>query len=153
MMIANLFSQNKPFWSTTRNNDPSSQGSENPLEQNYGTFPYARLLHHSYATYWRYKGPLQAFSAYDLPIVEALVWYFHAAAWLPVQYTWIQTIKYGNYSSWPGLTYANTTRFCPSLDKTIMVHLVQYRQGVQSTKPKVDKSHPTPPPVEPPSEL
>ena len=33
-----------------------------------------------------------------------------------------------------------------------MGHLVKYRQGVQSTKPKLDNSHPTPTPEESPIE-
>ena len=36
---------------------------------------------------------LQAFSAYDLPSVEALVEYFHAAAGFPVRDTWLKAIK------------------------------------------------------------
>ena len=46
---------------------------------------------------------LGAFRAYDLPIVEALVHYFHASAGFPVQLTWIMAIKEGNYSTWSGL--------------------------------------------------
>ena len=34
-----------------------------------------------------HKNPLQVFSAYDFPSVEAFVWYFHAAANLPVRNT------------------------------------------------------------------
>ena len=48
---------------------------------------------------------LKAFSDYDLPCVEALVHYLHAAAGFPVRSTWIAAIKSGNYSSWPGITY------------------------------------------------
>ena len=48
---------------------------------------------------------LQAFSAYGLPSVEALVQYLHAAAGFPVKATWLETIKDSNSASWPGLTY------------------------------------------------
>ena len=83
------------------------------------------------------KSNLQAFSAYDLPSVEALVKYFHAAAGFPVRDTWIKAIKNGNYASWPGLTYNNAKKYCPSADETIKGHLVQSRHGVRSTQPKV----------------
>ena len=50
------------------------------------------------------KASLAVFSAYDLPSVDALVRYFHAAAGFPVRDTWLKAIKAGNYRSWPGLT-------------------------------------------------
>ena len=49
---------------------------------------------------------------------------------------WLKAIKAGNYDSWPGLTYINTIKYFPSADETIKGHMVQTRQGVQSTKPK-----------------
>ena len=45
---------------------------------------------------------LVAYSAYDLPSVEALVRYFHAVEVLPVKSTLMDAIKFGNYASWPG---------------------------------------------------
>ena len=83
------------------------------------------------------EATLEAFSAYDLPSVEALVTYFHAAAGYPVRDTWLKTIKAGNYNSWTGLTYINANKYCPLADETIKGHMVQTRQGVQSTKPKL----------------
>lgn len=47
------------------------------------------------------RSTMQAFSAYDLPSVEALVKYFHAAAGFPVKDTWLRAIKNNNYVSWP----------------------------------------------------
>ena len=79
---------------------------------------------------------LNAFSAYDLPSVQALVRYFHAAAGYPVRSTWLAAIKAGNYVSWPGLTYANASKYCPSADETIKGHQVQTRRNLRSTKPK-----------------
>ena len=79
---------------------------------------------------------LAAFSAYGLPSVEALVRYFHAAAGYPVRSTWLAAIKAGNYASWPGLTYNNAPRYCPSTDETIKGHMVQTRQNFRSIKPK-----------------
>ena len=43
---------------------------------------------------------LKAYSAYDLPSVEALVRYFHAATGYPVKDVWLKAIKAGNYLSW-----------------------------------------------------
>ena len=79
---------------------------------------------------------LSSYGAYDLPSVVALVRYFHFAAGYPVRSTWLKDISAGNYSSWPGLTLANATKYCPSAEATIMGHLVQKLQGFRSTKHK-----------------
>jgi len=79
---------------------------------------------------------LSAYSAYDLPSVEALVRYLHAAAGFPVKSTWLKAIKAGNFASWPGLTFENASKYCPTAEETILGHLVQTRQGLRSTKPK-----------------
>ena len=78
---------------------------------------------------------LAAYISYDLPSVAVLIRYFHSAAGYPVRSTWLKEISAGNYSSWPLLTLANATKYCPSSDATIIAHLVQKRQGVSSTKP------------------
>ena len=80
---------------------------------------------------------LEVYSACDLPSIEALIRYFYTAAGCPVRSTWLTAISAGNYSSWSGLTLANATKYCPSDTATIMGHLVQKRQGVQSTNPKI----------------
>ena len=88
------------------------------------------------------KTALEAYSAYDLPSVEALIRYFHAAAGYPVRSTWLKAISAGNYSTWPGLTLANATNYCPSATSTIMGHLVHKRQGVRSTKTNLTTTGP-----------
>ena len=80
---------------------------------------------------------LQVYSAYNLPSVAVLIRCFHAVAGYPVRSTWLKAISAGNYSSWPGLTLANATNYCPSATAIIMEHLVQKRQGVRSTRPKL----------------
>ena len=90
--------------------------------------------------------PLTAYSAYDLPSVEALVRYFHACAGFPTKRTWLAAIKAGNFNSWPGLTYNNAARYCPSAVETLKGHLVQGRKNVRSTRPKLapvpeDRAH------------
>ena len=77
---------------------------------------------------------LGVYIAYDLPSVEYLVRYFHAAAGYTARSTWLNAIKAGNYACCPGLTYNNASRYCPSSDETIKGHIVQTRQGVRSTK-------------------
>ena len=76
------------------------------------------------------EATIEAFSVYDLPSVEALVIYFHAAAGYPVQDTWLKEVKAGNYELWTGLTYNNATIYCPSAYETIKGHMVKTRQGV-----------------------
>ena len=78
---------------------------------------------------------LVAYSAYDLPSVEALVRYFHAAAGFPVKDTWLSAIKAGHFASWPGLTYKNAAKYCPMSDETLKGHMVQTRQNIRSTRP------------------
>ena len=82
------------------------------------------------------KTTIKAYSAYDLPSIKALIRYFHAAAGYPVRSTWLEAIGSGNYSTWPGFTLANTTKYCPTATATLMGHLVQKRQRVGSTKMK-----------------
>ena len=66
----------------------------------------------------------------------ALVRYLHATAGFPVKSTWLGAIKAGNYATWPGLTYANASKYCPLSVESVKGHLTQSRQGVRSTKPK-----------------
>ena len=54
----------------------------------------------------------------------------------PVKSTWLDTIKAGNFASWPGLKYQNAAKYSPSSDETIKGHMAQTRQNVRSTKPK-----------------
>ena len=85
------------------------------------------------------------FSVYDLPSVESLIIYFHAATGYPVRSTWLRAIKAGNFAAFPCLALANAKHFCPSVDKTIKGHLVQECQGAQSSNAKsqgVSKSNP-----------
>ena len=69
--------------------------------------------------------------------IVALIRYFHTAAGYQVRSTWLPAISAGNYLSCTGLTLANDTNYCPSATSTIMGHLVQKRQGVRSTNPKL----------------
>ena len=77
--------------------------------QAFTVFPYASGK----------SSDLQAFSDYELPIVEALVRYVHSAAGLPVKSTWLDSIKAVNFASWPGLTYQNAAKYFPSPDEIL----------------------------------
>ena len=70
------------------------------------------------------KTTLQAYSAYDLPSVSALIRYFHAAAGYTVQSTWLKSIGSGKYSTWPGFTLANATKYCPTSTQPSWANLV-----------------------------
>ena len=76
------------------------------------------------------------FSAYDVPIVEALVLFYHADVGFPSNSTWLQTINAGNFSTWPGLATTNATKYCPHSVETSKYHMTQMCQGLCSTKPK-----------------
>ena len=73
---------------------------------------------------------LKAYSTYNLPRVESLVHYFHAAVGFPVRATWLNTIKAGNYRTWNGLTLPNATAYCPYAYESIKGHMIQLRQGI-----------------------
>ena len=79
-------------------------------------------------------------SAYNLPRIEALVQYMHAAAWLPVKYKCIKAIKKGNFETWPGLTYSNAAKYFPHAVENIKGHMVQSLQRVRSTMKKKHQS-------------
>jgi hypothetical protein len=85
-----------------------------------------------------------AHNAHDLPSVGALVRYLHACAGFPVRSTWLAAIKAGNYSTWPGLTFANAAKYCPVSVETIRGHMTQSRQGTRSTKSKPAAEVPLP---------
>ena len=60
----------------------------------------------------------EASNVYDLPSMEALVRYMHAAAGFLVRSTWLKAIKNGNFNSWTGLTYNNAAKYFPkSIEK------------------------------------
>ena len=49
--------------------------------------------------------------------------------------TWLQAIKDGFFTSWPGLTYALVTKFLPKTsEETAVGHLHCRRQGIKSTR-------------------
>jgi len=90
----------------------------------------------------------------NLPIIGALVGFYHACLGFPVKQTWLDAIKAGNCDTFNSLTYSNAAKYCPDSDEMIMGHLAQQRQNVRSTKPKQPTSLQIvcpPPPVATPS--
>ena len=75
-----------------------------------------------------------AYSVYDLPSVEALVRYMHAASGFPVKSVCLREIKRGNFETWSGLTYSNAVNYFPHAVEMIKWHIVESLQGVRSTK-------------------
>ena len=86
------------------------------------------------------EATLGSFSTYDLPYVDELVKYFHASDGYLVQYICLKAINAGNYESFPGKTYNNSAKYCPSSDETIKVHMVHTRHNFCSPKPNNKKS-------------
>jgi hypothetical protein len=90
----------------------------------------------------------------NLPSIGALVGFYHASLGFPVKQTWLDTIKASNCNTFEGPTYSNAAKYCPDADETIMGHLAQQHQNVQSTKAKPTLPAPLavlPPPIETPS--
>jgi hypothetical protein len=90
----------------------------------------------------------------DLLSIEALVGFYHACLGFPVKQTWLDAIRAANCNIFEDLTYSNAAKYCLDADETIMGHLAQQRQNVQSTKAKPTLPAPLavlPPPVEAPS--
>ena len=81
-----------------------------PLKPNYNSI-------NNYIT-TNQKSPA-AHSAYNLPSIESLVRYIHAAAGFPVKSTWLKSIKKLNFETWPGLTYTNADKYFPHAVETL----------------------------------
>ena len=97
-----------------------------PILQRWGEYKLPRLWRFPLIPDTKQKGIYtttsqnkpEANNVYDLPSMEALVRYMHAAAGFPVRSTWLKAIKNGKFNSWPGLTYNNTAKYCPkSMEK------------------------------------
>jgi hypothetical protein len=74
-------------------------------------------------------------NVYELPSLEPIVCYLHAAAGFPPKSTWLKDVRQGNYSTWPLINIKNVAKYFPELEKNQMGHMQGQRQGVQSTYP------------------
>ena len=98
--------------------------------------------HPSVPTEWK-PGPV-ALNTHNLSIIGSLVRYLHMVAVFTVNSTWLTDIKAGNFTSWPGLTYVNASKYCPVSVWSLQGHLTQARKGVRSTKSKAPTNTPLP---------
>ncbi len=62
-------------------------------------------------------------NVYNISSTKETVQYLHAAAGFPVKETWIDTIKAGNYITWPGINAKMVNRHCPELEETQKGHM------------------------------
>ncbi len=70
---------------------------------------------------------------FDLPSArETFLWY-HASVGFSTKATFIDTVRNGNYSTWPKLTVTLINRYFPDSNKTITGHLNGQRQGIRLT--------------------
>ena len=73
-------------------------------------------------------------ATFDLPSTRQTLAWYHAAAGFPTKETFIDAVRAGNYSTWPGLTIRMITRHFPDSVETAKGHLKGQRQGIRSTK-------------------
>ena len=73
---------------------------------------------------------------FDLPSTKKTLLWYHAAAGFPPEETFIEAVRAGNYSTWPGLTVNMVHRHFPDSIETSKGHLKGQRQGIRSTKQK-----------------
>ncbi len=70
----------------------------------------------------------------NLPLIPALVAFYHKCLQFLVKHMWLDTIKAGNCEMFAGLSYSNVAHYCPDSNEMILGHLAQTQQTVQSTK-------------------
>jgi hypothetical protein len=61
------------------------------------------------------------------------VQFLHAAAFSPVQDTWLKAIRVGHFATWPGLTEDLVPKHLPKEIATVKGHLCQRRKNLRST--------------------
>ena len=67
-----------------------------------------------------------------------LAQFLHALMFSPVPSTFTKAIDKNNFTTWPGLSSKLIKRHLPSSIATAKGHLHLERQGLQSTKPKIN---------------
>ena len=78
-------------------------------------------------------------NVYKLKTRPEKVRYYHAAAGIPTQPTWIKTIQNGHYKSWPGLTAALAARHFPESNETWRGHGRKIKSNIRSTKKAIEE--------------
>ena len=73
---------------------------------------------------------------FDLPSNKQTARWYHAAAGFPEEATFVDAIRKGNYSTWPGLNVKMMSKHFPESVETKKGHMKGARQGIRSTKNK-----------------
>ena len=71
---------------------------------------------------------------FDLPSNKQTARWYHAAAGFPEEATFIEAIRKGNYSTWPGLNVTMMSKHFPESIETKKGHMKGARQGIRSSK-------------------
>jgi hypothetical protein len=75
----------------------------------------------------------KAHSVYECTNKRDLVRFLHAAAFSPVQDTWLTAIRAGHFATWPGLTEDLVRKHLRKEIATVKGHLSQRRKKMRST--------------------
>ncbi len=76
----------------------------------------------------------EANAIFDLPNTRHSLLYYHALAGFPVKETFLDAVRAGNYTTWPGLTTALIAKHFPDLEETQKGHMKGQWKGLRSTK-------------------
>ncbi len=76
----------------------------------------------------------RANAIFEIPSTRQTILYHHASAGFPVEETFLNSVRAGNYATWPGLTIAALHKYFPNLDKTQKGHMKGQQQGICSKK-------------------
>jgi hypothetical protein len=69
-------------------------------------------------------------------LIRELINYLHAECFSPVKSTWIQAIKNGNFTSWPGLTEQAVEKHVSKSTTTVEGNWNQQRMHARSMQIK-----------------
>ena len=78
-------------------------------------------------------------SVYELPNMEQIIAWYHAAAGYPTKPTWIKAIDAGFYATWPMLTSKAVRKHFPESEETAKGHMRRVKSSVRSTKAQVEE--------------
>ena len=67
-----------------------------------------------------------------------LLQYLHACCFSPRKATWLNAIRNGHFTTWPGLTVSNVTKLLPDSIATALRHMDQQRKNYRSTQEPLD---------------
>ena len=82
----------------------------------------------------------KAYSAYAMTSKEAPIKYLHQFLFCPTKRTLIKAINNNQFTTWPGLTGHVTTKYLQDAPTTEKGHVKRLRQGIRSTKTKIEDS-------------